>query len=210
MVVTEHNQPVRGVFFLPEHPAVVTAGAEGQVRFIRWPEMTGIGTLYSPGGALTSLHIARTGEFMATGANDASLRLWDLRTLDIPALFAQPLATASHHQIATILALSEYETLPQPVRNALQFMRLLLQYRFRFDIHIEEAPLSSSVSLISCWEKNDDAFPRNCYVLLETSVFTPSSPTPAGPEASAEPQVLESRYRQLRLELSARDEPSNG
>jgi hypothetical protein len=140
-IVTEHNHPVRGVYFLPEHPVLVTAGAEGQVRFIRWPEMSGIGTLYSPGGALTSLHIARTGEFMATGANDASLRLWDLRTLDIPVLFAQPLATATHNQIATILALSEYETLPQAVRTALQFMRSLLQYRYRFDIHIEEAPI---------------------------------------------------------------------
>lgn len=137
--LTEHNQPVRGVYFLPEHPVVVTAGAEGQVRFFRWPEMNALGTLHSPGGTLTSLHIARGGDFMATGANDASLRLWDLRTLDIPALFAQPLATASHNQIATILALGEYETLPQPVRNGLQFMRLLLQYRFRFDILVEEA-----------------------------------------------------------------------
>ena len=78
---------------------------------------------------------------MATGTNDASLRLWDLRTLDIPTLFSQPLATASHDQIGTILALGAYDTLPQPIRNGLQFLRLLLQYRFRFDIHIEEAPI---------------------------------------------------------------------
>lgn len=138
-VLTTHNQPVRGVYFLPTHPVVVTAGAEGQVRFFRWPDTAALGTVYSPGGTLTSLHVARTGSFMATGANDASLRLWDLRTLDIPALFSQPLATATHDQIATILALGEYETLPQPVRNGLHFMRLLLQYRFRFDILVEEA-----------------------------------------------------------------------
>lgn len=140
-VVTEHSQPVRGVHFLPGHPILVTAGAEGQIRFLRWPEMNLLGTVHSPGGMLTSLHVSRSGNFMATGTNEASIRLWDLRVLDIPDLFSQPLATATHDQVSTVLALGEYETLPPAVRNSLKFMRLLLQYRFRFDIQIEEAPI---------------------------------------------------------------------
>jgi WD40 repeat protein len=138
-VVTDHNGPVRGVHFLPGHPLVISAGADGEVRFIRWPEMTLAGMARETGGKLTSLHVSRSGSFMATGTSESSLRLWDLRTLDIPALFAQPLATATHDQISTVLALGEYETLPEPVRTALQFMRLLLQYRFRYDIQIEDA-----------------------------------------------------------------------
>ena len=141
MVVTHHSGAVRGVHFLPHHPIVITAGAEGQVRFIRWPEMNQLGAVHSPGGQITSLHVSRNGGFMATGTNEASLRLWDLRVLDIPDLFSQPLATATHEQISTILALGSYGTLPQPVRDSLKFMRLLLQYRFRFDIQIEEAPI---------------------------------------------------------------------
>ena len=66
--------------------------------------------------------------------------LWDLRVLDIPSLFSQPLATATHDQVTTVLALSAYQQLPEAVRNGLTFLRLLLQYRFRFDVHLEEAP----------------------------------------------------------------------
>jgi hypothetical protein len=140
-VVTQHSQPVRGIHFLPGHAIVVTAGTEGQVRFVRWPEMNLLGTVYAPEGRLTSLRISNQGAFMATGTSDASLVLWDLRVLDIPDLFSQPLATANHDQISNVLALSEYNTLPEPVRNGLRFLRLLLQYRFRYDIQIEEAPI---------------------------------------------------------------------
>lgn len=140
-VLTRHNQPVRGVHFLPGHPLVITAGAEGQVRFIRWPDMTLEGMVYSPEGQLTSLRVSHNGGFMATGTNEASLMLWDLRVQDIPGLFTQPLATATHDQVSNVLALSEYYSLPDGVRNGLRFMRLLLQYRFRYDIQIEEAPI---------------------------------------------------------------------
>ena len=110
-VVTQHSQPVRGIHFLPGHPLVISAGAEGQVRFIRWPEMSLEGMSYSPEGQLTSLRVSPSGAFMATGTNEASLVLWDLRVLDIPELFSQPLATATHDQVSTVLALGEYFTL---------------------------------------------------------------------------------------------------
>jgi WD40 repeat protein len=139
--VTQHPGPVRGIGFLPDHPLAISAGGEGQVRFIRWPEMTVQGTVFAPEGQLTSLRLSNSGAFLATGTNDASLTLWDLRVLDIPGLFSQPLATATHDQIANVLALSEYGSLPEPVRNGLKFLRLLLQYRFRFDIQIEEGPI---------------------------------------------------------------------
>ncbi len=141
VMVTKHTGPVRGIHFLPGHPMLVTAGAEGRVRFLRWPEMEQRGTVMLEEGQLTSLRVSHQGAFMATGANDASLVLWDLRALDIPDMFSRPLATATHEQVANTLALSEYNTsLPESVRNGLKFLRILLQYRFRFDIHLEEAP----------------------------------------------------------------------
>lgn len=140
-IVTQHSQPVRGIHFLPGHPLVISAGAEGQVRFIQWPELRLTGQVYQPEGTLTSLRVSHSGAFMATGTNQAALVLWDLRVLDIPDLFAQPLATASHDQVSTVLALGEYDSLPESVRNGLKFLRTLLQYRFRYDIQIEEAPL---------------------------------------------------------------------
>lgn len=139
-VAAQHSQAVQGLHFLPGHSLLVTAGGEGQVRFIRWPELKQQGAVYTPEGTLTSLNISPNGAFMATGASDSSLDLWDLRVLDIPDLFTQPLAAASHEQISTVLALGAYATLPEPVRNGLLFLRLLLQYRFRYDVQIAEAP----------------------------------------------------------------------
>ena len=140
VVVTEFQQPVSGIHFLPDHPVVVTAGFEGYLRFLQWPDLTALGTVHSPDGRLTSLHISRNGHFMATGTSEAALRLWDLRVQDIPDLFAQPLANTTHDQMESIIALGEYITLPEAVRNGLKFLRLLLQYRFRFDIRIAEIP----------------------------------------------------------------------
>jgi len=139
IMVTQHSQPVRATQFLPGHPYFISAGAEGQVRFFRWPDLSPIGTAYAPEGQLTSLRVSQDGAFMATGTNQASLVLWDLRGLDIPDLFSLPLAKATHDQVSNTLALSEYHSLPDPIRNGLRFLRTLLQYRFRFDIHIEEA-----------------------------------------------------------------------
>ena len=140
-VVTQHSKPVRTLQFLPDHPILVTAGGEGQVRLFYWPDLKQLGTVYSPEGAITSLRVSANGAFMATGTSEASLDLWDLRVLDIPQLFNQPLSTTSHEQVSTVMALGEYHALPQPIRNALSFMRLVLQYRFRYDVEIAEGPL---------------------------------------------------------------------
>jgi WD40 repeat protein len=141
VLLTRHSQAIRGIHFLPGHPIVVTAGSEGQVRFFRWPEMSLQGTAFSPEGQLTSLRVSHQGAFMATGTNEASLMLWDLRVLDIPELFSLPLASATHDQVSNTLALSQYLSLPEPVRNGLRFLQQLLQYRFRFDIQIDDAQI---------------------------------------------------------------------
>lgn len=140
-VITTFEKPIRGIHFLPYHPVVVIAGAEGVLTFLQWPELNSRGTiqLENKQERLTSMHISKNGNFMATGSNDSSLHLWDLRLLDVPDLFAQPLANATHEQVETIIALSNYDSLPKPILNGLKFMRLLLQYRFRHDIQIEEA-----------------------------------------------------------------------
>lgn len=140
VLVTQHSQPVRGLRFLAEHSLLVSAAADGQIRFFNWPDLTIQGTVYSPEGRLTSLQTSPKAAFMATGTNEASLVLWDMRVQDIPALFTLPLASANHEQISNALALCEYRSLNDPIRNALRLIKVLLQHRFRFDIHIDEAP----------------------------------------------------------------------
>lgn len=141
VVVARHRLPVRGIHFLPGHPVLITAGAEGQVRFTQWPEIVQRGSVSTAAGKLTSLKVSHQGAFMATGTDEASLELWDLRVMDIPDLFSRPLASSTHDQVTNTLALSGYHSLPEGVRNGLKFLRLLLQYRFRYDIHLEEAPV---------------------------------------------------------------------
>lgn len=77
---------------------------------------------------------------MATGGSEASMVLWDLRVLDLPELFASPISRISASQISVVAALAAAPEIPPAIRNALSFLSLLLQRRFRFDVQIAEAP----------------------------------------------------------------------
>ena len=136
-----HAGQVQGIGVLPEGNVVVTAGAEGLVRFSAWPGRGSMGSVQAQGGRLTSLRIAPDGDFMAVGDSDASISLWDLRVLMLPALFACPMArTVPLHLAAVSMGLSELSLTPA-IRNALQFLHCLLRYRFRHDVEMDDLPV---------------------------------------------------------------------
>ena len=80
------------------------------------------------------------GEFLALGDTDASMSLWDLRVLTAPVLLSRPVSKAVPADLTSVGLLAGDETLPAAVRQALGFLRCVLQYRFRFDIEVSEAP----------------------------------------------------------------------
>jgi WD40 repeat protein len=138
-LLTTHARSVESVLALPGRSLVVTAGAEGHLRFFSLPDLRSQAALKTPGERLTSLHVSPDGAFFATGANDSTLALWDLRVQDIPALFNTPAASIRPSQMALINTLAGYgQALPAPVLSALCYLQTLLAHRFRFDIEVSE------------------------------------------------------------------------
>ena len=139
-LLVTHPAPIEGLHFLPSHNLLVTACADGLIAFTDWPSGKPRGSLMMHTHRLTSLHISPDGAFMATGGSEASMVLWDLRVLDLTELFASPISRISAGQISVVAALAAAPEIPPAIRNALTFLSLLLQRRFRFDVQIAEAP----------------------------------------------------------------------
>jgi len=75
---------------------------------------------------------------MATGTSSSSLVLWDLRTLDIPRLFSLPLASALPAHLTAAREMRQYAGIPQWVQAPLDFLILMLQRKFQYDIQVDE------------------------------------------------------------------------
>lgn len=137
----QHAAQAQGVKTLGERGVVITAGADGHVQFTSWANRAPIGSLQIGGERLTSLRVSPDGSFMAIGDSDASMSLWDLRALDVPALFARPLACAAPAQMAAVSALAESANLDPRAQRALKFLELMLRHRFQYDIEVDEVPV---------------------------------------------------------------------
>lgn len=135
-----HSSRTQGIAVLPGNSTIITAGSEGKLIFTNWADRALLGSVETPGGNFTSLHISPDGVFMSTGDSDASMALWDLRVLDIPLLFTRPLAKALPDHLVTINELAVNSKLDPNVRQSLTFIQRVLQHRFRFDIEIAEIP----------------------------------------------------------------------
>ncbi|MDR3577284.1 MAG: hypothetical protein P4L50_25770 [Anaerolineaceae bacterium] len=139
-LVAQLHGPLEGVAFLAEHNLLVSAGAAGQLQFHHWPDYNLVGSITSPGQRLTSFQLSADGAFMATGSSESHLILWDLRVLAVPAMLSQPLAQSRPDQLAVINSLIESKHLPGELERTLEFLRILIQRRFRYDIQVDDIP----------------------------------------------------------------------
>lgn len=133
-----HPSRVEGVAFIPHPDRLVTASADGELRFWDWPQGQLLGRITAPEGALNSLHISPDGSFMATGSSDSSMRLWDLRAPRLAEMLQKPLASLVPGDMSLIAAYYAEPTLPQALRASLSLMYALLEHRFRFDVELGE------------------------------------------------------------------------
>jgi WD40 repeat protein len=139
-MLTAHVGQVQGIGALPGCSVVITAGAGGEVRFFDWASRALIRSIHVLGSRLTSLRVSPNGAFMAVGDSDASMSFWDLRVLELPALFTRPLARAVPAHLPAVSAVVQDERLEARVRNGMRFVQCLLQHRFRYDIEVDELP----------------------------------------------------------------------
>lgn len=81
-----HGRRVRGLEFSPDGSVLVSSGEDGLIRF--WDPTTGneLNTLRHEMAKVFSLRFCGPG-FLATGATDNKIRLWDLYTMRTAAIF---------------------------------------------------------------------------------------------------------------------------
>ena len=138
--LVRHNGQTQGVEVLSERKIIITAGSNGSVEFTSWENRAPIGSLHIPGERLTSLRVSPDGSFMAIGDSDSSMSLWDLRALDVPMMFARPLARSVPIGLAAVHVTMSVASLDQRMRQSLRFLECLLRHRFRYEIEIDEVP----------------------------------------------------------------------
>lgn len=129
---------VVGICFLPNRPFVITGGAEGELHLHTWPAGSLHSRIPTPLPNLTSLEISPNGKFLATGFGQNAFTLWDLRTLDLPAVIDLPIVRYQPDHLAAVESLAGTDSLPADVRGTVSYLTALLQYRYRFDIQIAE------------------------------------------------------------------------
>ncbi len=132
--------PVQSVQSLTERGIVITAGDNGRVTFTAWDDRSRVGEITVPGERLTSLTVSPDGMTMAIGDSDASLTLWDLRSLDFPRLFDRPLARSAPGHLAVAAELCESSRIDAGVKPGLEYVRDILKHRFRYDVEIADVP----------------------------------------------------------------------
>lgn len=119
---------------------LITAGAEGRLHFTDWQTRQLLGSLAHADKKFTALYASPDGAFFATGNQDDSMTLWDMRTLDVPRLFTLPFAKTAPEQLAALQQFAGDSALPAAVRGALRFMQAVMRHRFRFAIEIGDIP----------------------------------------------------------------------
>jgi hypothetical protein len=136
-----HEKSIIGIEFLKQHNLLFTAGAEGVINIYRWPSGELHRYIDLSDDRLTSLSIAPSGHFAATGSNAADFTLWDLRALYIPELFSLPLSQATPNHLAGLISALDSSQLTHNQRFLLQYIKLILERRFQFDIQISQPPM---------------------------------------------------------------------
>jgi WD40 repeat protein len=136
-----HISQIRDIEVMPDRNIALTGSSDGELRFFELKDGKRFGKVDVPGMHLTSLHVSPDKSFMAVGNSDSSrssMTLWDLRMLDLAVMFSNPLSKAVPNNLGAIRALLKYSSLPNALRNTLLYVDKALQYRFRYEIEIDD------------------------------------------------------------------------
>jgi WD40 repeat protein len=138
--LVQHGGRIEGIASLKRQGFIITAGNEGGIQFISWADRAPIGKIQASPQQVTTLRVSPDEAFMALGTADATISLWDLRPLEVPGLFARPLALDTPNHLAALRLLLDQPQLPVELQKAMQYIERVLRFRFRFDVELSEAP----------------------------------------------------------------------
>ena len=140
VLLNAHDGRVLGAAVHAASHTLITAGSEGRLHFTDWQTRQLLGSLAHADKKFTALYASPDGAFFATGNQDDSMTLWDMRALDAPRLFTLPFAKTTPDQLAALQQFAGDSALPAAVRGALRFMQAVMRHRFRFAIEIGDIP----------------------------------------------------------------------
>ena len=140
LLLNAHDGRALGAAVHAASHTLITAGSEGRLHFTDWQTRQLLGSLAHADKKFTALYASPDGAFFATGNQDDSITLWDMRALDAPRLFTLPFAKTTPEQLAALQQFAGDSALPAAVRGALRFMQAVMQHRFRFAIEIGDIP----------------------------------------------------------------------
>jgi WD40 repeat protein len=138
--LVHHSGRVEGIACLKRQGITISAGSDGGVHFVSWADRAPLGKIQASAQQITALRVSPDEAFMALGAADATISLWDLRPLEVPDLFARPLALDTPNHLAALRLLLDQPQLPVELQQAMRYIERVLRFRFRFDVEVSEAP----------------------------------------------------------------------
>jgi WD40 repeat protein len=133
------NTSVEGLVTVRDTALLLLGTSNGTIQYIEWNHKKKLGEVSTPGQKLSSMTLAPDGSFLAVGDGDSDFSLWDLRVLALSHLFSEPLAWTRPSSLGVFHVLHQFDlNLAPALLASLNFIQLVLEHRFRFDVEIAE------------------------------------------------------------------------
>lgn len=117
---------------------IVLAEQDGRISVFQAENTASVRRL-NAGEAITAVEVSADGKSMAIGHSASQVAFWDLQTLALPALAQQPISGLTKQDLQTLQAIESGLT-AGAADEAARYLIAMLQFRFRYDIEIDQAP----------------------------------------------------------------------
>jgi hypothetical protein len=132
----QHN--VVGLCAVSGQEEIVLAEQDGKIAVFPAENILTVRRL-NAGAAVTAVEVSADGKSMAIGHSASQVAFWDLQTLSLPALAQQPIGGLNKQDLQTLQAIESGLT-AGAADEAARYLIAMLQFRFRYDIEIDQAP----------------------------------------------------------------------
>lgn len=140
-MIAQKLAPLKSLVFAS--PYLISASQDGQINIFSTSNHTLSASIATHHKYLISLQVSDDQTFMATGGKE-EIVIWDLRSPLLEQVFSQPLIKTTHQQAAVVLSYLHNPNLPAGLKNSLEFLKILLIHKLRYDILIETTPIIQS------------------------------------------------------------------
>jgi WD40 repeat protein len=138
----KRNRPVIQLFSFPETDWVLIVYADGTLEFMEWATRKIFYRYNLPlgtGGKLTAIKFTTDKKQLLTGDSGGNVRLWNFRPVDLRRFFSENLASRRGTDLDFLANFERnYPDLPTSLAVALQYIRLILEHRSRFEIELDD------------------------------------------------------------------------